>query len=209
MAYVGKKFPDIDVEAINEMGDKININIFKKAKKERKKILLFWYPKDFTFVCPTELHSFQEHLNDFENRNTIVIGASCDSAEVHFAWLNTPKENGGIEGISYDIIADTNRNLSSILNVLDGEQTEIGNVDLIKGDNVSYRATFLIDEKGFVFHEGINHMPIGRNVLEFLRIIDAYSHVQKNGEVCPANWEDGEEALTANRKGIIEYLTNN
>ena len=209
MALVGQNFPDIDVEAINEMGDKFNINVFKKAKNEKKKILLFWYPKDFTFICPTELHSFQKNLNEFVKRNTIVIGASCDSAEVHFAWLNTPKDNGGIEGVSYDLIADTNRNLSSTLNILDGEILNSDNPNYIKGDNVSYRATYLIDEGGKIFHEGVNHMPIGRNVNEFIRMIDAYSHVQKNGEVCPANWEDGKDALTENRDGVIKYLTNN
>jgi peroxiredoxin (alkyl hydroperoxide reductase subunit C) len=155
------------------------------------------------------LHSFQENLNEFKNRNTIVIGASCDSAEVHFAWLNTPKDNGGIEGVSYDLIADTNRNLSSTLSILDGEIPNSDNPNYIKGDNVSYRATYLIDEDGKIFHEGVNHMPIGRNVNEFIRMIDAYSHVQKNGEVCPANWENGKEALAENREGIVKYLTNN
>ncbi|MCH2044872.1 MAG: peroxiredoxin [Saprospiraceae bacterium] len=211
MSYTGKKFPNLSVSAINEMGDVFEINLLKKAIKEKKKILLFWYPKDFTFVCPTELHAFQEALGEFEKRNTIVIGASCDSAEVHFAWLNTAKDNGGIEGITYDLIADTNRNLASVLDILDGsiQHDEELNAQVISGDNVSYRATYLIDEEGTVFHEGVNHMPLGRNVNDYLRLIDAYTHVQVKGEVCPANWETGKEAMAADREGVINYLTHN
>jgi len=212
MSFVGKKFPNISVKAMNEMGDTKEINVFEEAKKNNKKVLLFWYPKDFTFVCPTELHAFQAALKEFEKRNTMVIGASCDTPEVHFAWLNTSKDNGGIEGVTYDIIADSNRNLASILDILDVEEVEYDeklDADLIKGDYVTYRATYLIDEEGTVFHEGINHMPLGRNVNDFLRLIDAYSHVQKNGEVCPANWEEGKEAMAENRDGVMEYLKKN
>ena len=174
--------------------------------------MLFWYPKDFTFVCPTELHAFQAAMDEFEKRNTIVIGASCDTPEVHFAWLNTPKDNGGIEGVTYPILADSNRNLSSRLGILDttneryDEETGAYTVD---GDNVSYRATYLIDEEGTVFHEGVNHMPLGRNVSEFIRMIDAYTHVQKHGEVCPANWEEGKTAMKADREGVSSYLAAN
>ena len=159
---------------MNEMGDTFKLNVLDEAKHKNKKVLLFWYPKDFTFVCPTELHAFQAALEEFEKRNTVVIGASCDTPEVHFAWLNTPKDNGGIEG-----------------------------------DNVTYRATYLIDEEGQVFHEGVNHMPLGRNVNEFLRLIDAYTHVQEKGEVCPANWEEGKEGMNANREGVASYLASN
>ncbi len=212
MAFVGKKFPNLDVDAMNDMGDTFKLNILEEAKSKNKKVLLFWYPKDFTFVCPTELHAFQNALSEFEKRNTIVIGASCDTPEVHFAWLNTSKDNGGIEGVTYPILADSNRNLSSTLGILDitnevyNEETGVVTVE---GDNVTYRATYLIDEEGTVFHEGINHMPVGRNVAEFLRLIDAYTHVQKNGEVCPANWEEGKDAMNANRDGVASYLAAN
>lgn len=212
MSFVGKKFPNIKVNAINELGSTFQINIFEKATKEKKKILLFWYPKDFTFVCPTELHAFQAAFRKFEKRNTIIIGASCDTPEVHFAWLNTPKVDGGIEGVSYDLISDTNRNLASILKILDGQITELNKeLDsfLLKGDNVSYRATYLIDEEGIVFYEGINHMPLGRNVDEIIRLIDAYTHVQNKGEVCPANWDVGKEAMKADVEGVKKYLLNN
>ncbi|GHE70300.1 MULTISPECIES: peroxiredoxin [Roseivirga] len=212
MSYVGRKFPNITVDAMNEMGDTFKLNVLEEARKNNKKVVLFWYPKDFTFVCPTELHAFQEALPEFEKRNTIVIGASCDTAEVHFAWLNTSKDNGGIEGVTYSLIADSNRNLARTLDILDitgvSYDEETG-VELLEGDNVTYRATYLIDEEGTVFHEGVNHMPVGRNVKEYLRLIDAYAHVQQHGEVCPANWEEGKQAMTANREGVTSYLSNN
>ena len=212
MALVGKKFPNLEVNAMNEMGDTFKINVFEEAKNNGKKVLLFWYPKDFTFVCPTELHAFQEALAEFEKRNVMVIGASCDTPEVHFAWLNTPKDQGGIEGVTYPILADSNRNLANQLGILDisnEKYDEETGVYTVEGDNVTYRATYLIDEEGEVFHEGINHMPLGRNVKEFLRLIDAYSHVQEKGEVCPANWEEGKEAMDANRAGVATYLSSN
>ena len=194
---------------MNDMGDTFKLNVLEEALKNNKKVVLFWYPKDFTFVCPTELHAFQAALPEFEKRNTLVIGASCDTAEVHFAWLNTAKDNGGIEGVTYPILADSNRNLASALGILDitsesyDEETGLYTVE---GDNVSYRATYIIDEEGVVQHESINNMPLGRNVSEFLRIIDALTHVQEKGEVCPANWEEGKDAMNANRNGVAEYL---
>jgi peroxiredoxin (alkyl hydroperoxide reductase subunit C) len=182
------------------------------AVNNNKKVLLFWYPKDFTFVCPTELHAFQAALPEFKKRNTIVIGASCDTNEVHFAWLNTAKDNGGIEGVTYPILADTNRNLSNILGILDIESTSYSDETdsiIVEGSNVTYRATYLIDEEGKIFHESVNDMPLGRNVSEYLRMVDAYTHIQEKGEVCPANWEIGKEAMTADRKSTAEYLSLN
>ena len=210
MSYVGKKFPSITVDAISEMGDDLKINIFQEAVKNNSKVLLFWYPKDFTFVCPTELHAFQAALGDFNERNTMVIGASCDTNEVHFAWLNTAKDNGGIEGVTYPLVADTHRQLAGTLGILDQEvdYTEEGE-EIYSGSNVSYRATYLIDETGKVFHESVNDMPLGRNVKEYIRLIDAYAHVQNHGEVCPANWEEGKTAMNATRTGVAEYLSTN
>lgn len=209
MAFVGKKFPNLTVNAMNEMGDTFSLNVLEEATKNKKKVLLFWYPKDFTFVCPTELHAFQADLAEFEKRNTIVIGASCDTAEVHFAWLSTSKDDGGIEGVTYPILADSNRNLASTLGILDitnETYNEDTGVVTVEGDNVTYRATYIIDEEGTVVHESINHMPLGRNVKEYLRLIDAYTHVQEKGEVCPANWEEGKDAMEANSKSTAEYL---
>jgi len=212
MNFIGKKFPSIEVNAMNEMGDTIQVNVVERAINQNKKVLLFWYPKDFTFVCPTELHAFQNALSEFEKRDTMVIGASCDTAEVHFAWLSTSKDNGGIEGVTYDLLADSNRNLAKVLGILDTTNFRVDEktgVELCDGDNVTYRATYLIDEEGLVFHEGVNHMPLGRNVDEYLRIIDAYKHFQIKGEVCPANWEEGKEAMEANSKGVASYLSSN
>ena len=200
MSTVGKQFPSVAVKAMDKMGDTFTLDVVKMAREQKKKIILFWYPKDFTFVCPTEIHAFQEAKNDFEKRNTLVIGASCDTPEVHFAWLNTPKDNGGIEGVTFPLLADSTRALSSALEILDF------NTESKEGDNVTYRATYLINEEGEVFHESVNHMPLGRNVQEYLRLIDAYAHVQKHGEVCPANWEPGKEAMSATREGVSTYL---
>lgn len=211
MSLVGKKFPNITVDAMSEMGDNLKINVYEEAVNNKKKVLLFWYPKDFTFVCPTELHAFQAALGEFEKRNTMVIGASCDTNEVHFAWLNTPKDNGGIEGVTYPILADTNRNLANVLGILDIQSTsynEDTDTLLIEGSNVTYRATYLVDEDGKIFHESVNDMPLGRNVNEYLRLVDAYTHVQVKGEVCPANWEEGKDAMTADRSGVASYLSS-
>ena len=211
MSLVGKQFPNLNVDAMNEMGDTFKVNVLEEAKENNKKVLLFWYPKDFTFVCPTEILAFQEALGEFEKRNTVIIGASVDTAEVHFAWLNTPKDNGGIEGVTFPLLADTNRNLSSQLGILDvvseSYDEETGNV-MIDGSYVTYRATYLIDEDGRIFHESVNDMPLGRNVAEYLRLIDAFTHVQEKGEVCPANWEEGKDAMEATRDGVASYLSS-
>jgi peroxiredoxin (alkyl hydroperoxide reductase subunit C) len=211
MALVGKKFPDLNVDAMNDMGETFKVNVLEEAVNNKKKVLLFWYPKDFTFVCPTEIRAFQDALKEFEKRNTIVIGASVDTAEVHFAWLNTSKDNGGIEGVIFPLLADTNRNLSSQLGILDvvseTYDEESGSV-VIDGSYVTYRATYLVDEDGKIFHESVNDMPLGRNVNEYLRLIDAYTHVQEKGEVCPANWEEGKDAMSATRDGVASYLSS-
>ena len=201
---VGKQFPDISVKAIDEMGDAYQLNVLKQAVENKKKVVLFWYPKDFTFVCATEIHAFQEAAAEFAKRNTIVIGASCDTAEVHFAWLNTAKDNGGIEGVKFPILADSTRVLAYELGILDYDMYD---EDGPAGDNVPYRATYLLDENGMVFHESVNHFPVGRNVHEYIRLIDAFTHVQTHGEVCPANWEEGKDAMKATRTGTAEYLS--
>ena len=187
---VGNQFPDISVKATNAEGDELNINL----SKPQIPTVLFWYPKDFTFVCPTEIHAFQSKLKDFNQRGYQVLGASCDTVEVHFAWLNTNKVNGGIEGIEFPLLSDTTRKLSTELNILDEE-------------SVTYRATYLIDGDGRIFHQSVNDMPLGRNIDELLRLIDAKAHNDKHGEVCPANWSEGKDALLATREGVKDYLS--
>ena len=197
MSLVGKIFPNVVKKAIDEMGDTFEINVLHEAVNKKQKVLLFWYPKDFTFVCPTEIHAFQSKLDEFAKRGCKVIGASCDTAEVHFAWLTTPKDNGGIEGVTFPLISDSNRQLSGTLDILNHEED----------DFVSYRATYLIDEEGVIFHESVNDMPIGRNVDEYLRLLDAKIHNEKHGEVCPANWEEGKDAMNATKDGVANYLS--
>lgn len=211
MSKVGKQFPDVTVKAINADGDELNINL----SKPQIPTLLFWYPKDFTFVCPTEIHAFQEKLKDFNDRGYQVIGASCDTNEVHFAWLNTAKEDGGIEGVTFPLLADSRRKLAKKLDILDyeteyfwNEKTDDDDEKVLKdGDNVTFRATYLIDKDGMIWHESVNDMPIGRNIDEYLRLIDAKLHLEKYGEVCPANWSEGKEAMQATRDGVKEYLS--
>jgi peroxiredoxin (alkyl hydroperoxide reductase subunit C) len=199
MSLVGKIFPNVVKKAIDEMGDTFEINVLHEAVNKKQKVLLFWYPKDFTFVCPTEIHAFQSKLDEFTKRGCKVIGASCDTAEVHFAWLTTPKDNGGIEGVTFPLISDSNRQLSGTLDILNHEED----------DFVSYRATYLIDDEGVIFHESVNDMPIGRNVDEYLRLLDAKIHNEKHGEVCPANWEEGKDAMNATKDGVANYLSKN
>jgi len=208
---VGSKFPDISVKAINADGDELQVNLCCPQTPT----VLFWYPKDFTFVCPTEIHAFQAKLKEFNDRGYQVFGASCDTAEVHFAWLNTAKKDGGIEGVEFPLLADSRRKLAKKLNILDyeteyfwNEKADDDDEKVIQdGDNVTYRATYLIDGEGRIFHQSVNDMPLGRNIDELLRLIDAKAHVDEKGEVCPANWEEGKEAMNATRDGVAEYLS--
>ena len=207
---VGSKFPDISVKAINADGDELQVNLCCPQTPT----VLFWYPKDFTFVCPTEIHAFQAKLKEFNDRGYQVFGASCDTAEVHFAWLNTAKDDGGIEGVEFPLLADSRRKLATKLNILDYETDYVYSEELEErekviqdGDNVTYRATYLIDGDGRIFHQSVNDMPLGRNIDELLRLIDAKAHVDKNGEVCPANWSEGKDAMNATREGVADYLS--
>lgn len=175
MVLIGKRFPSLELKAIDHNGIEFKLDVMDEVRRG-KKVILFWYPKNFTSVCPTELISLQEKLEDFQSRGCSVVAASCDTCESHRAWMKIPKDQGGIQGVTYPIISDVKRELSSILGILDDD------------DNVSYRATYLIDEKGIVFHESVNDMSTGRNVVDFLRLIDAKTHTQQTGNLCPANW---------------------
>ena len=186
---------------------------FKKVTKKDllgKWTLFFFYPADFTFVCPTELHAFQAKLAEFEKRDAVVIAASCDSEETHLAWLNTAKDNGGIEGVTYPIVADLAKTIAMDYGVLAGEYVYNEENDSLKfeGAPVAYRGTFIIDKNGVVRHETINDLPLGRNIDEYVRLLDAILHVEKYGEVCPANWEEGKEAMNADRKSTAAYLAS-
>ena len=207
MSLVGKKAPLFTAPAVID-GDEIVENFSLPIGE--KNIVLFFYPKDFTFVCPTELHAFQAKLAEFEKRDAIVVAASVDSEETHLAWLNTAKDNGGIEGVTYPIVADFAKTIAMDYGVLAGEYVYNEENDSLKfeGAPVAYRGTFIIDKNGVVRHETINDLPLGRNIDEYVRLLDAILHVEKYGEVCPANWEEGKDAMKANRTSTAEYLAS-
>lgn len=175
---------------------------------DKKYVVLFFYPKDFTFVCPTELHKFQEAAAEFESRNVAVVGCSTDTEFSHWAWLQTPKDKGGIQGVSYPLVADTNKTISNDYDVLAGEYAndDEGNLT-VEGEMVAYRGLFLIDKKGIVRHQVVNDMPLGRSIKETLRVIDALQHFENNGEVCPMDWQKGDEAMSATHDGVKGYLS--
>ena len=209
MSLVGKKAPLINAPAVIN-GEEIVENFSLDQYIGNKDVVLFFYPKDFTFVCPTEIHAFQEKLAEFEKRGVAVVGCSCDTEESHLAWLNVPKDQGGIQGVTYPIIADSAKTIAHNFGVLAGDWNYDEDGSLIfEGAPVAYRGTFLIDKEGVVRQETINDLPLGRNVQEMIRLVDALRHVEKFGEVCPANWEEGKEAMKATRDGVADYLAKN
>jgi len=207
MSLVGKKAPDFKAVAVvngGEFQEGFSLEQFKG-----KKVVFFFYPLDFTFVCPTEIIAFQEQIDEFEKRNTVVVGCSIDSQFSHWAWLNTPQNNGGIQGVKYPLVADLDKTISMKYNVLGGEYVidEDGEM-AFEGEPVAFRGLFLIDEEGVVQHELVNNLGLGRSVKEVLRLIDALTHLQKYGEVCPANWEEGQDALKPTFEGVADYLAH-
>ena len=206
MSLVGKKAPDFKAVAVvngGEFQEEFSLEQFKG-----KKVVFFFYPLDFTFVCPTEIIAFQEAMEEFDKRNTVVVGCSIDSQFSHWAWLNTPKNKGGIEGVKYPLVADLDKTISMKYNVLGGEYVidEEGEM-AFDGEPVAFRGLYLIDEEGVVQHELVNNLGLGRSVKEVLRLIDALTHLQKYGEVCPANWEEGDDALKPTFEGVSDYLS--
>jgi peroxiredoxin (alkyl hydroperoxide reductase subunit C) len=210
MALVGKKAPQFNTGAVIN-GEEIVDNFSLDQYIGKKNVLFFFYPKDFTFVCPTEIHAFQEKLAEFEKRDTVVVGCSTDTEETHLAWLTTAKDNGGIEGVTYPLVADVSKVISLNYGVLAGEYTfnNESRTWSFSGIPVAYRGSFLIDKEGIVRHESVNDLPLGRNIDEYIRLVDAQLHVEKYGEVCPANWEEGEAAMQATKEGVAAYLSAN
>lgn len=159
-----------------------------------KYVVFFFYPLDFTFVCPTELHAFQEKLPEFEKRGAALVGCSVDSWFSHAAWLNIPRNKGGIAGVEYPIVSDLTKQIASSYQVLKEE------------DGIAYRGLFLIDKQGIIRHQLINDLPLGRSVDEVLRMLDALDFVEKNGEVCPANWKSGARSMKPTQEGVVAYF---
>lgn len=206
---VGKKAPHFSAPAVIN-GEEIVENFSLDQYLGKNHVVFFFYPKDFTFVCPTELHAFQSKLDEFEKRGVKVVACSTDTEESHWNWLQMPKDKGGIQGITYPVVADTTKTISTNYGVLFGEYNYNEEGLLVaNGPMIAFRGLFLIDKTGEVKHQTINHLPLGRNVDEVLRMIDALQHNEKNGEVCPANWEKGKVAMDATFKGVADYLSKN
>jgi len=204
---VGKKAPVFNTKAVVNGGEIVE-NFSLQQYVGEKYVVFFFYPADFTFVCPTELIAFQEKLAEFESRNTVVIGASTDSEFSHWKWLQTPQNDGGIKGVTYPIVVDQTLQISKNYDVLIGseEYTEDGDVTFV-GEAKAYRGLFLIDKTGVVRHQTVNDLPLGRSVDEVLRLIDALQFTEEYGEVCPANWKKGDKGLEATQEGIASYLS--
>jgi peroxiredoxin (alkyl hydroperoxide reductase subunit C) len=204
---VGKQAPAFNTKAVIN-GSEIVENFSLKQFEGEKYVVLFFYPADFTFVCPTELLAFQDKMSEFAARNVEVIGASTDSEFSHWKWLQTPTNQGGIQGVKYPIIVDQTLQISRAYDVLAGEEVydEEGEIQFV-GDAKAYRGLFLIDKSGVVRHQVVNDMPLGRSVDEVIRLIDALQFTEEYGEVCPANWKKGDKALKPTQDGISSYLS--
>ncbi len=192
MVLVGKQAPEFKAEAVvNGEFKEISLSDYRG-----KYVLLFFYPLDFTFVCPTELHAFSERVDDFKAKNVEVIGISVDSKFSHLAWISTPKKQGGIEGVKYPVVSDINKKISADYDVL------------VEGAGIAYRGLFLIDKTGVVRHQLVNDLPLGRSVNEAMRLVDALQFFEKNGEVCPANWQKGEKGMAPDEKGLKTWFSD-
>ena len=203
---VGKQAPVFKATAVVD-GEIVN-DFSLQDYIGQKYVVFFFYPKDFTFVCPTELLGFQAALPEFARRNTVVVGCSTDTEYSHWAWCQKEQSDGGIKGVSYPLVADTNKTIADAFDVLAGERyiDEHGKLQVI-GELVAYRGLFLIDKQGIVRHQLVNDMPLGRSIDEAIRIVDALQHFEQYGEVCPLGWHPGQEAMKPTHEGVAEYLS--
>jgi peroxiredoxin (alkyl hydroperoxide reductase subunit C) len=189
---IAKEAPDFTAWAVME-DNEINTE-FKLSSYKGKYVILFFYPLDFTFVCPTEILAFNEKLEEFKKRDAEVIGVSIDSVHTHRAWKKTPLEKGGIGPIKYPLVSDLTRSIGRAY-------------DVLLDDAVAVRALFLIDREGIIKHVTLNEDALGRNINETLRTLDALRHYDKHGKVCPANWEEGGESLDRSTESVVDYLS--
>lgn len=192
---VTKKAPDFTATAVLADGSIVSdFNLYKNLGA--KGAVVFFYPLDFTFVCPSEIIAFSHRIDEFTGRGINVIGVSVDSQFSHFAWRETPVENGGIGRIKYPLVADLNKQISK-------------DFDVLFNDSVALRGSFLLDSDGTVRHAVINDLPLGRNIDEMIRMVDTMIFTNEHGEVCPAGWQKGDEGMKADTKGVAEYLAKN
>lgn len=203
---VGKKAPSFSTSAVIKGGQIVADYSLDQFVGE-KPVLFFFYPMDFTFVCPTELFAFQNKLADFESRGVEVVACSTDTEQSHWGWLQMDKSEGGIKGITYPLVADTSKTISANFGVLAGDYELDENENMCAtGPMIAYRGLFLIDKNGIVQHQIVNNFPLGRNVDEALRMVDALQHFEENGEVCPANWSKGDDAMKGTHESVADYL---
>lgn len=189
---VGKPAPDFTAAAVmadNRIEERFNFLAHVKGRYG----LLFFYPMDFTFVCPTEIIAFDHRIEDFNSRNCAVIAVSGDSEYTHLAWKNTPRDKGGVGGLRFPMVADVRRSIAR-------------DYDVLFDDAVALRGSFLVDRGGIVRHQLVNDLPLGRNVDEALRMVDALHFYEENGEVCPAGWQKGQAGMEASPEGVAQYL---
>ena len=192
---VTKKAPDFTAKAVLADGQIVeNFNLYENIGE--KGAVLFFYPLDFTFVCPSEIIAFSKRIEEFTSRGISVIGCSVDSQFSHFAWRETPVEQGGIGRVKFPLVADLSKSISR-------------DYDVLFGESVALRGSFLIDADGTVRHAVINDLPLGRNSDEMIRMVDAMLFTNEHGEVCPAGWAKGDEGMKANTAGVAEYLAKN
>jgi len=205
---VGKKAPNFSSSAVINGSEIVN-NFSLDQYLNKKYVIFFFYPADFTFVCPTELLAFQDQLAEFSKRNTAVVACSVDSEFSHWKWLQTPLAEGGIKGVTYPLVSDLSKTISENYDVLAGdyEYGENGEVSF-NGIPQSFRGLFLIDKHGVVRHQLVNDMPLGRSIDEALRMVDALQFFEQNGEVCPANWKKGDKAMKPTQDGVSKYLSS-
>ncbi len=193
---VGKSAPEIYLEGVDGKGNFIQLSLSEKLKKYEG-VVLFFYPLDFTFVCPTELIQLHEMFDQFHKRGILLLGINTDSKYSHAAWRKTDVTKGGIGDIGYVLLSDYKKEVSKSYGILFEEK------------GVAFRATFFIDSKGIVRHQSVNDLPIGRNIDEIVRIIDAWKFHEKNGEVCPVNWKKGDRGMEATEEGLEDYIASN
>jgi len=204
---VGKKAPVFSAPAVINGGEIVE-GFSLEQYLGKKYVVFFFYPADFTFVCPTELLAFQEQLSEFTGKNVAVVGCSVDSKYSHWKWLQTELNQGGIKGVKYPVVSDLSKTISENYDVLAGDYdySESGDVTFV-GSPMAYRGLFLIDLKGIVRHQVVNDMPLGRSVLEAMRMVDALQFFEENGEVCPADWHKGDKAMKETQLSVAEYLS--
>lgn len=189
---VGKEAPDFTAQAVMP-DNSIKADYNLKAQTKGKYAILFFWPLDFTFVCPSEIIAFDNRIEEFKKRGAELIGISVDSQYTHYAWKNTAVDKGGIGNVRFPLIADLTKSIAR-------------SYDVLTGDAVAFRGTFLIDKKGVVRHQLVNDLPLGRNVDETIRTLDALIFHEEHGEVCPANWKKGDKGMTATAEGVASYL---